>query len=308
MGRNELPSTAEQVSAFLDFARYTKRRALAQKQGRSGTHLKAVPITALFSEDGVRDFWDRNTHSYISIETPAALGLTMFALLESIPIPTSPQRWLSLGSGPGFYEIFLAKTQPNLSITSVDLSPKFINMQRKTIEKEAETDPQIRDRITPIVGSMNNLQSGDGNKFDRIFCINAFHWNTDWKRAVTNICQALSGANDSSVFITLGKVPFSSPDGRSLFSAPYLEEVLDEFASKGLGTKTFGRLVMERGQSGEPESRYYAVFQRDPDTNRGDLITRLMQGKTSCIDYQTVGKAIGMQNRSVEVVDRLLKP
>lgn len=284
------------VNDFLGFVGKVKETTL--------TSSILIPDNGILSkrgatEDQLRDAWNKSARNYSKVETLDAFGATMHALLDSLGLPTTSQKWLSLGAGPGFYEIYLAKKQDRLSIVLLDFAQSFVDLQAQIVDEEAKINPQIKARISSIKGSMNRL-SNVGEGFNTILCINAIQWDTNWKLTVSEISRVLAKSEGSSVFLTLAGIRVKNEDGSISRSEVDPREAIEEFEGVGLRLKAFGGLLIRRGQNGLPTERTYMLFQRD-NQNVSSWMERLKNGDISWKDYKTDNGSTLVYDHSHEI-------
>lgn len=245
---------AETLNPRVDTGRFLKftgevRRSLPELNQKLYPFFSA-PRELVPSDDWVRQAFDKYGKDYIEQEPTEALGMTMYMLLENLRAPKGRERWLSLGSGPGLYEIFLASRIPGVTITSVDISAEQLDVQAQLIDRFTKPQDRVKERLTLVRGSMDDLsQVGEG--FNQIFCINALHWCQDWKRATAEIGRVLSPAEGSRVYVVLGSASMVDTTGkRPIRDAINTDMIINEFESLGLKTVSLGHVNLTRGQLG----------------------------------------------------------
>jgi hypothetical protein len=239
-------------------------------------------------EDQISAAWDGLGKSYLLDESLDAYATTMLALLEHCRVPAVSEKWLSLGSGPGIYELFLAKRFPKVSVTSVELSPEQVNIQRELLEQVASKSPAVRKRLNVVQGSMTNL--GDvGGDYNQILCINSLPWSSNWRAVIAGVEKALSRREGSRVFTTMGSV--SSTNGQRVISPDLdTDTLIEEFEKYGLRAKAVGTLSFI-GQHGLFTPRFYGSFERTSKMSE-PWETRVLSGKTTITDYDAHGGII----------------
>ncbi len=275
----------ETTIQFGDFVAAVKRKV------PSSLKMSEMPSFAIGDrgiEERLREVWDKYGESYILEEPLAAYATTMYMLLNNMNGVEEGEQWLSLGSGPGIYEIFLAQKMARLKIVSLDLSPEQIKIQKKLLRAVARDNPVLESRVQPTVGSMTDL-SGVGKDFKQVMCINALHWSPQWRRVVAEINGVLSPVEGARVYMVAGSTKFVG--GGAAF-APDLttDTIIEEFEKHGLKVTACGTLHIP-GQFGLFTPRFYSVFERNSKVS-GYWGDRIMKGKTTFTDYSYMGMGI----------------
>jgi ubiquinone/menaquinone biosynthesis C-methylase UbiE len=78
-------------------------------------------------------------------------------------------RALDIGTGPGIFPIFIAKTLPEIRFKGIDLSPVMIELAKKNA-----IDEGVNGRVEFEVGSAYSLPCED-HSIDLLLCINTLH-------------------------------------------------------------------------------------------------------------------------------------
>lgn len=209
----------------------------------------------------IQESWDGYAKDYVRQESQQAHAVTMMALLDHLKPPQGNEKWLSLGSGPGLYELFFAMKFPGLDITSLDLSPAFIRMQKERLFSMSLKSPRLRSQVHPVRGSMNSLGEVGGD-FDAILSINSLQWSTDWRGVIDEIDEVLSDDEGSRVYAVIGSVRSSDgSESETIGAGLVADHMIDEFEERGLYPLAIGE-VRAIGQFGLPVGRNYSVFER----------------------------------------------
>lgn len=211
------------------------------------------------TDQAVAKAWDETGQHYPSVETPETFAITMLVLLDHLKKPRGKERWLSVGSGPGLYEMFLAKLFPEVTIESVDQSAGMIDVQKQFLTTQPK---KIRDRVSTHVAGMCQLDDPD-NSFDRIFAINCLQWVIDWRVGLDNLGRMLSKRPGSPIYLVVAGASYINDGVRHYISVDLEEDSLDEQLRKlQLQPTHRGNLIAEVGQFGKPASRFYTVGKR----------------------------------------------
>jgi protein-L-isoaspartate O-methyltransferase len=121
------------------------------------------------SENILSDGWEIIAPFWPAIETPANYFLTMAALLHYLKQEkVQSGQWLSIGSGPGIYETYLAKYFPTTHITSLDSASGMTSFHKKLQDKYSHNQ-------TILLQDMGKFKSERG-LYDLIICNNSLQW------------------------------------------------------------------------------------------------------------------------------------
>ncbi len=138
-------------------------------------------------------YQDRVAKVYGAYEAMQFQLLTLVHLATNIQV-TSKAHIVSLGSGPGSYELWTLRSAAGLTATLVDHSPEMLARARQIADKLG-----IGDRIETLVADAANSGVADASA-DMVLCINAMHWSTGWRMWIREIARvAKPGA---AVFLT----------------------------------------------------------------------------------------------------------
>lgn len=106
---------------------------------------------------------------------------------------TQKGRFLEVGSGTGWISIGIAKYNPNVEITCIDLSENMIKVAKSNSNQE-----NVGDRVSFQVGSAVDIPFED-NSFDTVYCHNMLHHIPDPEKMVSEMSRVLK--NDGGLFI-----------------------------------------------------------------------------------------------------------
>lgn len=242
-----MPTIPEQFIEFVHSA-----RTHLPSPNHAPSPVEVVMDRSIEYETTIRKAWDQAADTYPFTETDEALALSMTALLESTRMPTSPERWLSLGSGPGLYEIFLLRQFPDLVIDSLDIAPQFINMQRLLASIYLDDPSQL---ITQV-GSMSALQYPSRN-FDMVLSINSLHWTNRWRETLQEIHRVSKYDPQIQLFIIMGAAPLLRGGTRVITAENNIntDNLMDGIESQGFMVDNLGELNIAQGQFGTPTKR-----------------------------------------------------
>lgn len=139
----------------------------------------------------LKDTWCMQADHWALIETMQTYYLTMMTIIEKIQIPDDRHLMLaSIGSGPGLYETYLAKSFGTRGIggvvTCVDFAEEMTAMQRFIMSLQ---QPRLCN-VEPVTGDMANIPLPDKSQ-DAILCNNSLQWCTNWRKAISEMARVL---------------------------------------------------------------------------------------------------------------------
>jgi len=109
------------------------------------------------------------------------------ALLKDIHSLQISGHYLEVGAGTGILATMVAKANPNIMITAVDLSPDMVAMANGYIEEH-----NLRDRIHCAVADVNDAMVMEGlGAFDLVYSAFSFHHWENPKKSLTNLWNVL---------------------------------------------------------------------------------------------------------------------
>ena len=271
------------LGRFVDFVS-------VHQQGPSPNRIFSVDMEGPDSlEARIKSAWDEYGEDYLRAETVGTHIATMAAILLNVQEPEKWERWLSLGSGPGLYEAFLAQSLRRIKIDSLDLSSVLLRKQKEILDWLAAREGRVARRVSPVNGSMIDLPLSDGI-YNQILNINSLQWATDWRKAISEMNRVLSPEDKARVFVVGASAPRINKEGRmigSLADDLDTDTLLDELENYGLMTKVMGYLKIDRAQLGIPTVRFYCLSERGFPVN--DWRSRIKGLEIPVIDYEIIG-------------------
>ena len=205
----EAMQTAGNVGAqFLQFLSFVFRKlGLLDQHGLMANPYLPIPTDTRYGEkptEIMRQAWNQRATSWGVVETPANYAITMQTLLEFLQVANKdkPETLLSLGSGPGFYETFLAQLMQqskleSIRIIALDYAKEMTRRHHEVLGKlyltENEGGGQIRKlkNIEAVTGDMTNLKFATGS-VDQIICNNSLQWVADWRKAIAEMARVIN--------------------------------------------------------------------------------------------------------------------
>lgn len=291
------PDIAENVQLATEFYSWVKE---LQKQtppnptrpiGRPNHHIAQPDISNMWADLGT---------DYVTQEPLDAFGATMLMLLENLPRPTGRERWLSLGSGPGIYETFLARIFPEAMIDCLDISPELINFHLRLLA--AQTD--LAYRVNPQIADISQTLEFPAGSFNRILVINCLHWIRGWRNTISEINRVLSKTEGSTVYSVLGSASVFTDGGRNKLSVtPDLDtdKLTDFMETYPFNTTALGILLIPKGQYGIYTERYYNVTKRGrtPFKHWG---RRARKGEIKFIEYTSIRGVVEIRDQTLKTI------
>lgn len=263
------------ASQFLRFLSQAVRElGLVDVEGR----VRACPMIAAAVNPNLPDhmklqeFWDRQAKDWAVIETPLNYAITMATLMEHLKIDDRVRREtiLSLGSGPGLYETFLASclaglpSSEHVTVVAVDYAPRMTQMHKQLLAKLRLPDGRKLTNIRPVTDDMKNLSSFDAGSVDQIICNNALQWVHDWRSVIAEMARVIKPEGLGWVYLFVHRHAMAIGDvqtGNPLIEVPEvpLDELLDELEAKRFQVRHMRQFTGQRG-TGQGGGRTNRVF------------------------------------------------
>lgn len=163
----------------------------------------------------MRSAWSQISRYWAGVESTSNYVATIATLIDKLSECRMPQQGklqvLSLGTGPGVYELFLAwwlkANKMPARIHSTDYAEDMITLQREILESPIRIGKTkvsaLRDIVSPSVADMSALPDRFSGKADVVICNNSLQWVAEWRQAVGEIAQAVNpkGRNRMVYFI-----------------------------------------------------------------------------------------------------------
>jgi SAM-dependent methyltransferase len=208
-----------------------------------------------------RKLWDTSASLWPAVESIGNYKVTMISILEhfsKIEFPKQPIKILSLGSGPGLYEIFLAWVLSEHGVSfrlhSIDFSQQMICLQEKILGHDAKLGKvfprKIRDKILPKQGDMTDLPEHFTGNFDCVIVNNSLQWVVNWQKAVAEIARVIkpnSSIGDVLLFVHPHAMKAMAGDCLIQFPEVTFPALLDELEKNNLKPNSFRQMSGTRG-------------------------------------------------------------
>ena len=164
-----------------------------------------------------RSFWNQRARFGMISGDGALAVYTLMSLLSSLRVKSREQQTqiLSLGSGYGFIETFLAGVVGaldwNVQFTCLDHAERMSELNRKFVHNSfrlVEDGFWIRPTapVTAITADMEAVPTATAS-VDQVFCFDALQWTDSWEKVLDEIARVLKPSLDSRVYITIRTEP-----------------------------------------------------------------------------------------------------
>ncbi len=213
--------------------------------------------------------WNERGGRWILAHDPELHAQTMLTIFQFLLMSQtqSPERWLSLGAGPGIYETFLAtilqSTKPSggPEIVAVDLAEAMVNFHKELIAHTRAVDLPL-DNLVNLKADAEHLPVKD-HSIDQIYAIDLFQWLPRWPAVVTEMARVMNPETSARLFFSVDRKPFR---GRGIgrrawygFGNFGLETFLDTLEAKGFAL-TRSRQLMSQPPAGKKEPKLNRLF------------------------------------------------
>lgn len=148
-------------------------------------------------------------------------NLMFGGLLKKINAFGKTGRYLEAGAGPGFLTTMLAKTNPNITITAIDISPEMADVAIEYIKGN-----RLENRIHYIVGDVADegliQELGD---FDVVYSSYSLHEWQEPEKSIRNLWRAVGDKGlmyiyDFRKMAWLRFLPFKSGEKDAILATP----------------------------------------------------------------------------------------
>lgn len=192
--RHMIQPVMENFMKWLQTTLHSIQERLIGKRGEDGDLFPHVGIDYDPKQEPdrfLRDIWCAQSDNWALIETIQAYYLTMMTIIEKIQLPDDKHLMLaSLGSGPGLYETFLAKTFGSTGvggvISCIDFAAEMTELHKFVLSLEK---PRLCN-IEPKTGDMSDIPLPSKSQ-DAVLCNNSLQWCTKWQKAISEMARIL---------------------------------------------------------------------------------------------------------------------
>jgi SAM-dependent methyltransferase len=243
----------------------------------------------------LRDGWNHNAQFWPVIERPFNYLFTMASLMAFMPLRDRATTILSLGSGPGIYETYIAHVAQNMlelpvRFLCVDYAEEMISMHRRILEAFVEITGKPLTNIVAETGDITGLSGIPDQSVDQVLCNNTLQWASDWKKVLDEIVRVLKpeGSREICLFVHRKPMVVCNQKLEPIFELGALKvpELLDELEVREIRIDTFVQGIGPEGsgQMGAAVDRLFILACYEPGLQKKSW------RKTSLLDaFQTRG-------------------
>lgn len=220
----------------------------------------------------VASIWNKLGQDYLHMETVDAMAATMYLLQKNgiDQVGSGQTNWLSMGSGPGLYEMYLSKQLNRVQIDNLDISIQQLNASKFITNSLADKSTE---RIRTLNASMDAIPVAS-DYYNRILILNSLHWCASWGKAISEIGRVLN-KKTGRVYAVLGSASILTNEGKTRLNQDLNSySLIDCFEHNGFVTKHIVQMGILNGQHGLSTERLFGIFERGvaPSKNWADRI------------------------------------
>jgi len=248
----------------LGFLTESEQDRLAEPAGVDVEETEDIPAL-------VKAMWNTKSLDHAAIESPFNYLATMATFLEHFRVNEARRRetLLSLGSGPGLYEIYLgamlqaASGPSRFSIVCTDVAPRMRTAFKKVLKRSRTILPHEVKNVSYAVDDMTVLASVKDRSVDTVLCNNALQWVPEWKKALDQVARVMDPTGLGWLHLFIHPHPMSAvtAEGRQLFSIGDIShvELFDELEARRFQIAHTRQFVGRKGtgQLGRATNRLY---------------------------------------------------
>lgn len=162
-------------------------------------------------------------------------GLMYRGILKDIRALKIPGRYLEAGAGPGLLAVMLARQNPDISITAIDLSPDMATVAKEYISKNG-----LENRISYLVGDVDDATMLHKlGRFNFVYSTFSLH---HWKAPVSSLRNLWNAVEDNGMlyiydFKRIGwlcSLPLKGREIESMRASYSPNEIRDIFRNIGI--------------------------------------------------------------------------
>lgn len=255
--RNGCLHIAQQFVLFV--ATVLRQRGLMDEGGvvraRAAAEIDISVVEKTSPGDMLRALWSDRAIDWAAVETPQNYLITMQTLLENLRGSgrRSGEHFLSLGSGPGLYETFLAylcdSVPPlrNVRVTCVDFAEEITHWHQELLKGVRLP----HGRVIPVTDDMTRLHTIHTNSIDQIICNNALQWVPQWQDAIAEMARVMrpAGLGWLYLFVHLHPMSVFTGTGERLFRLGdfTVPEVLDALEAHKFQIENMRQIAGRKG-------------------------------------------------------------
>lgn len=286
----------KKAEEFVGFKRAVSLALGVNADTRKWDSLPAGNTVQISTQDAgtVLNVWNQQAKEWVEIESEEAYRLTMREFLRYFTVPKKDQRAMSLGSGPGVYETFLAQLISRIPVgkidwTHLDFSGEMLRFNRDVIDyvrRQNNADLELFNQLSSnsviainaktmsktdinaayVIGEMSLLPFRD-KTFDKIICINSLQWMPDWKKVIAEMERISKKRGEVYLVHNAASSGFKTEGGEEMMMpAIATDELLDTLEKHNFEIYVCSEIKSEGlGQRGEDLWRFFikADYRRD---------------------------------------------
>ncbi|OGI16965.1 MAG: hypothetical protein A3J63_00975 [Candidatus Moranbacteria bacterium RIFCSPHIGHO2_02_FULL_40_12b] len=212
----------------------------------------------------IAEGWNKAAKIWPAIESPDNYFITMYTLLEHLRQIKKREKWLSLGSGPALYEIWLSQLT-DIEFYATDIATEMCKLS-EDIQKGttiANIPGKKVKKVRTFTMPMEKLGFKDGF-FDQIISINALQWVPQWKKTIKEMRRVIKTDSQGYLYLITTAYPIEVKNelGEKRVIADISHEaIMDELEVNQFEIIFFRAMLVRFGQLGIPASRYFIKAQ-----------------------------------------------
>ncbi|MBN1940906.1 MAG: class I SAM-dependent methyltransferase [Candidatus Diapherotrites archaeon] len=197
-----------------------------------------------------RGYWNRLSSKWSQIENRGVFEVTIDAIIRNTNFMPH-DRIVSLGSGSGVIETFLAKEiVPQGKVTLVDTAEHMNREARKLAQREGAGN------IRFVTGEMERIPIAS-NSYDVVMSINSIQWVQAWPKTISEIRRVLKKNEDSRAVISVHTL-----QDQHTFADWGEQELVQELKRQGF-EPLFATRFIGKGQAGNMTLRSVVIAKLD---------------------------------------------
>jgi ubiquinone/menaquinone biosynthesis C-methylase UbiE len=201
-----------------------------------------VHVKDLLPENFIEKLWDHQATWWANAETFATYFTDICILDQWFKRTESKKNILSIGCGPGLYELFIEQAISNTfdHFYTTDFSPSMIQ-EAKRNQKKSNKLYSRNSRLEYKVCDMKSLPFPD-KSMDIVFSNKALHWSLKKRDAIMEMSRVLKPGGACMLIVPKGKASITFKGGGGI---PFASEEINPVTLGGFMTTELGFGVMD---------------------------------------------------------------
>jgi ubiquinone/menaquinone biosynthesis C-methylase UbiE len=243
------------VERFLQFA-FSVAKHFTTDNPMEHAHISADSV---HDEESLRRGWDKMAPIWPSVESRDNYFITMYTLLERMRTLKRKEKWLSIGSGPALYEIWLNHVL-DINFRVTDFSPEMIRLAkliRNSIVTPGSSMQKDGSDIRFSTMSMDKI-TFPRNNFNSVLSINALQWVPGWRTVISEVSRVTK--EDGNFYLICGSQPLTAKDDDGMehvIADISVEGLFDEMEKNRFKIIFSRQMVIKEGQLGGTAKRIF---------------------------------------------------